>query len=76
MIGILREFEAAILVPVLGADDEALALRRRHRLEAGDLGRKTGHAAAEHEQSRRSGERQERLLEGHGRKPFVQEALS
>ena len=43
-IGILGEFEAAAIVGPGGLDDEALALRRRHRLEARHLGREAGRA--------------------------------
>jgi hypothetical protein len=49
-IGVTGEFEPAPLGRVGRLDGEALALRRRHRLEAGDLGRNPGGAGAQRQQ--------------------------
>jgi hypothetical protein len=52
----MPELGAAELSRIYRQDDEALAGRRRHRLEAGDFGRIAGGgAAAQCEHERRSG---------------------
>src|SRR3546814_9692241 len=51
-IGILGEFQPAPILGIGGLDDEALALRRGHGLEARNLGGKAGRAGAESQQCR------------------------
>src|SRR3546814_12041192 len=66
-----------------GLDDEALALRRGHGLEARNLGGKAGRAGAERQQCRWRGEGEDFLGKGHRvvafrkrRLHFVQKCLS